>query len=822
MVGRPVERIEGTCELADLQGHEASIFPDHDVHRRAIERGLQQGTELLASLDPESPLDDLDGRIEDHLNQLGSLLAAHDPIEVIEQTRLAALPWNWKQLGYQAGVEIGFSIVELMSVAAMTNMSQDGSSREPAASIIDMSLDIIERLFDLGMLRSVLAANFDDPLALIQARVQASELTIRGSSYMELAEETNSTLFASDGLEEIVLDVCGFTFFHATTVLSAIHSLQVENTQRRLDRTYRDVRMEQQRHESGSTATESREKAARSLISALNPNAAAASVSLAELVTATGLDNGTVDAVLQAFSWTPDASLGLKEHARLFLRGSNPLRATPILRTPTGRAMLPHPALTQDALRETLEAKLRASTAWEKYQKHRGEVLETRTRSAIDRLLSPTRSWHGLNYYIPATQAEEVDGPDAFTKRVEGDHLILVDDVALIIEDKAVSLSSSSRSGLGSRLQKDLTGIITKAAGQADRLVQRIASDNGIRIDGEGWLDLRHIKEIHTIAVSLDDLGSTTTATADLVQAGLIKTESIPWTVSIHDLDLIAELTTRPAEFLLYLRRRRHPLATVMFTAPDELDLYLYFLSKGLYVEEDPEQLRSTFKFLPPATEAEKRKWIGQGPTYVTSQTDPLDAWYQESVLPQRAGRQPRPNAARKPSRGASPMESLLDEIDTLSPFGKVSIGATLLTGSSDTQTLMSGYGPSVVRRSHNGLKECTQTVPISTPDDGGWVMVWAVCPANDDPAIWEQKMRAYLRAKGHQLGVRRSALFAFSGEKPVLDAVFYEAIPSELDPLALSVSTYLRPASEMVPANLVPQSRRGQRAQPVRKNRKH
>ena len=78
------------------------------------------------------------------------------------------------------------------------------------------------------------------------------------------------------------------------------------------------------------------------------------------------------------------------------------------------------------------------------------------------------------------------------------------------------------------------------------------------------------------------------TATAKLAGAGLLSPDNIPWTVSLNDLDLITQLVDRPAEFLLYLRRRTEPRATEMFMAVDELDLFLLFFRMGLYVEPDP------------------------------------------------------------------------------------------------------------------------------------------------------------------------------------------------------------------------------------------
>jgi hypothetical protein len=131
---------------------------------------------------------------------------------------------------------------------------------------------------------------------------------------------------------------------------------------------------------------------------------------------------------------------------------------------------------------------------------------------------------------------------------------------------------------------------------------ERIVDDKGLRLRDGTWLDLADVREIHSVVTSLDDMPGIATATAKLAGAGLLPPDNIPWTVSLNDLDLVTQLVDRPAEFLLYLRRRTEPRATEMFMAVDELDLFLLFFRMGLYVEPDPEvasrEMPSRNKFL--------------------------------------------------------------------------------------------------------------------------------------------------------------------------------------------------------------------------------
>jgi hypothetical protein len=50
---------------------------------------------------------------------------------------------------------------------------------------------------------------------------------------------------------------------------------------------------------------------------------------------------------------------------------------------------------------------------------------------------------------------------------------------------------------------------------------------------------------------------------------------SPPWIASLHDLKVISKVIERPAEFLLYLRRRADSGVTDYHRAADEPDLFM-------------------------------------------------------------------------------------------------------------------------------------------------------------------------------------------------------------------------------------------------------
>ena len=204
----------------------------------------------------------------------------------------------------------------------------------------------------------------------------------------------------------------------------------------------------------------------------------------------------------------------------------------------------------------------------------------------------------------------------------------------------------------------------------------------------------------------------------------------------------------------------------------------------------------------------------------ITSRTDPLDAWYFEDHLRTRDGKKRLPTAPPKPRMASRSARWAHRTNHTLGDLDCPSIIATLLSGDIKTQRRMAPHARDVCAGTANGATERTITIPIPTLDDGGWVMVWGTCPKGSDRVRWELARRAYLRAKGHQLGVSRAAMFAFDGETGETIGVLYEQIPEELSATDAAVAALLQPASALRNTESVRTQIRGQRSQPHRKRR--
>jgi hypothetical protein len=756
---------------------------------------------LIQSLAGASdPTAEIDAATEQTLVRVMDGAQRFNPFRVIEVARQAYLPWaregevRFDPACSPARLELLAALALASRIGQLSALRDEAPPQAIAQFVSEVSPDL-DRLLELTHLRAVISTDPTDRMGLIALLVRAKEVHMRETAYPEMARKTVVQLFTgNDAVRSGLVSTAGFDVTDALEVLTAVHQLQLERLNERLRRMASTVRTAMD-----AVARDALDEGARAAVRAVltntwEPDEEATTVGLPELVAATDVPEHRVSAILDRFSLNLD-DRNPAEVLVAFASGDNPWRARPIARTTDGRVMLPHNALTIDAVRQNLETALHGSPFWAAYAQHRGDLLESRTRIALDRLLPGAQARHGFLYYVPDGDDElRLGEPLRYSKRVEGDHLYLVHDVAVIVEDKAVAFSSQSRGGKVSRMRTDLTGIVTDASKQGARLRDAIDRDGGVVIEGEGWVDLSHVREVHTVAVSLDDLSNVTTATAELMRAGLLRPDNIPWTVSLHDLELIVELVERPAEFLLYLRRRRAPHVTDMFSAPDELDLFICFFEEGLWVEPDPDQVRKAFPFLPEPTTAERRRYRRQVPTFLTSRTDPVDRWFYSRSAPDPT------RIAPKPRMVASPLAELVDELARRRVPGWLSIGSTLLGLATAAQHQMARTARALLANPSPDGQGRSVTIPVtgSTESRDGWLLVWSTLPAACDSVDEERQLRDYLQAKKHQLALPRGVVFLYEEATGDLAGAFFDDHIGALPPDLLQRQRSLRSANSM------------------------
>lgn len=778
--------------------------PSLDVHGQVVLSSIEAMERLVRQFaDREDPAAEINADFRQAVDDFAGKLEHFDPIRLIEVARITYLPFA--PVGMVAATpEASAAHVELMALLALSRADQRGAASVEPVKFQAMSEFTheakltLEHLPQLAQLRALAETDPDNRFGLIETHLRGSQVWMRNSSYPVMAQQTVVTLLDGDpDVRGILMSELGFDAGTAMAVLEGCHDLQQAAMNDRMI-AMRDAVDEGMSSVSDGSSLDPdlRVATVSKFEAAFEPGAESCTVSINDLADHIGVAVNTVSKVVEQFR-VDIAGMAPVDVVDAFMAGNNPLRTRPIVVADDGRIILPHNALNADAVKENLEVHLKVVPSnWAKYDLHRGKTLERRTTTALSRMLPGASQRDGVEYYVPANEQELQSGdPATYTKRVESDHLILVDDVAFIVEDKAVALSALSKGGKTNRIRTDLTNIITKAAEQSGRLRDAIERDGGVRVHGEGWVDLGHVREIHTIAVSLDDLSSISTATAELVRAGLLDYENIPWTVSIHDLELIVELVERPADFLLYLRRRTRVETTVMFSAPDELDLFLYFYENGLWVEPNPEQVREAFPFLPAPTAGELRRYREQLPMFITSRTDALDSWFYTKDSKQRGVIR-----APKPKMVESPFADLVDDIQARGVNGWLSIGATLLEGSTAMQHKLASNARDLLNQPTGTDTGRNLTVPLtsSVKQAEGWLLVWATRPVGVDPDKFRTTVAEYLRTKKHQLSLPRGAVFLYDeGTHDLVDVVFDGRI-GELDAHLSAKLSSLRPASAL------------------------
>lgn len=747
-----------------------------DLHVGVIVESLAGTGALLHEVTRATdPVVEVEERIASVVKELSGGLIGIEPAGTIEVIRMMFLPWSHSAMTGHAGAEGGPSIAEVLALAFLgSTAGSDPEVRRPVdqdiCGLISETLSAKAREFlNLTSIRDMLMADSAQPLDRIAFDVKTAGKLMRSTSYADMQADTLRGLFGHADVRDLVERELDFSAATAILFLETCHEMQTELLNRR-GRGIADVW-----NAFTPDARQAPSKQEKSLMrdaftDLFNPSAALSAISLGDLATRAGIDESLSGLLASVFSI--DLAPGAATLLARLADGDSPFRASPLI-VLDDRVMLLHPAQIQDAIKDSFEAALASTGSWDAYQQHRGKYLEDCIQALMARVLPGATAYDGFEYFIPKDEAEVARDPSVYTKLVEGDHLFVLDDVAVIVEDKAIPLSVCSRTGEVEPLRKNLARSITKGAKQAGRLKERIVADQGLQLRSGSWLDLSAIREIHTVVTSLDDLSGVSTATALLVQAGLLASDNIPWTVSLHDLDLITQLVDRPAEFLLYLRRRTDPLTTVMFTAVDELDLFLAFFGGHLYVEPDPEQVARELPWVGTARPGQIRRYKKQSPTLITSHTDALDAWHFSLHPPNgiSAG-----DIAPKPTMVTSPAGELIDLVQSRGAFGGFSVGATLLDASTKAQRRLAELGRELVSLTRTDRRPHSIAVPVGVSLLKSWLFVWVSRPPATPISNAKARAEAYLVAKREQYQIPRGVAFLYDGETGELLNVTYDA----------------------------------------------
>jgi len=241
-------------------------------------------------------------------------------------------------------------------------------------------------------------------------------------------------------------------------------------------------------------------------------------------------------------------------------------------------SMLFLPAM-QPAIERALNPALHAPTAdkdaWVTYETHRGDFLEERTMAALSRLLCGAQIHRNLKYKTMPGQKSpfELDG------------LVLHDGKLLLIECKGGAFSSAARRGDLDAIEDRIDALITDAHEQAVRALEYIESVDKplFRVDDKLIdFDKGAVEEVFLITTTLEELGFLSARFNEVSRLPTTSLRQTPWTVPVHDLELVAKYITTAPIFIHYLGRRIALNAQKAMGAFDEMDWLGRYFFDGL------------------------------------------------------------------------------------------------------------------------------------------------------------------------------------------------------------------------------------------------
>ncbi|MEV5962741.1 hypothetical protein AB0L70_13320 [Kribbella sp. NPDC051952] len=711
----------------------------------------------------------------------------HDSLDVLESIvylNLMSDPEEYRETDHEGSA----AVVELVALIAGSGTVVGNAAQPGAYDMKDQpEVDGVQAcgmtaLNAASKWRLFEALQDENPTSGLSFQTVIRETSLRNTSYPHMLRQTLDAIFSHDDVIADCVAATGSTPTEIFRVLDAAYSVRERRWNERLLGLER-VHAIYLRWQEGDRSELTEAEAIEALGAVWANPANAAILDIPEVAAETGLPPDKIESILDLFtsSLEHDSAVDLVER---FFRGDNPLRLRPILRHPSGRRLVVHESLLLPAFRERIEEALKIAGRTDRYLRRRAKDLEDAALSHLKSML-PNSIVHGsFEYFIPHPEKPNEVEPSSFTKFVESDGLIIVDDVALIVEAKSGALSQRARSGDSKRLGQDLTKLVSDAASQAERMRERITKDGGLRLRNRTWLDLSGIREIYSVTITLDDLAGIVTVTDELVRAGLLPGINLPWTVSIHDLRIIGELVERPAELLLYLRRRTLPELTRTFLATDELDFFLHMLRAGLYVEPDPEILAREIPNIPPTAD-QRRRFKKQRTQFLTSRTVPLDDWYFYQLGSKKTpAEKPRLNVQADLLR-------LVDEIRDSGLPGWLSTSTSLLSCDETTRQDFIEYGSKLAQATRIDRQPHTLTVILGDRRQNFTVLVWACRPSNVTKQSFDRHHLRYLAAKKHQAQALRAAIIVFNEDGTFSHLLFDNREPGPNPELDADVSTF-------------------------------
>lgn len=719
--------------------------------------------EAFSSL--EALQEDFSSRVREEVEPLVELMSAADAFDLIELMRLREVPIS-PILGVESQFDGSGAALEIVALILTCRTSRNATALDQPASaqpheLVPILHDAATRLIRLTTAFTMVSARFSkEPLAQLAAEYQANVQFVRTMQYPHLQDRQNADLLASERLRGVLESALGFSYDQFIQVRDAItSSLYSDRFIALRDETAGIVR----KYGSLSRVPSEVERQFGDAITRMMflPGERA-QFTVADIAVFTDCQVDVVQRVFDVFS-TDFIKRDPSDAVNAFLRGHNPFRTAGLVSDGAGNYLIAGNPIGTDNMRYVVEIALKNGRKWSAYNNARTAMSERNAIDEIECLLKSKVLYRGLKYFAPNDGIDadklNVDCTNLTTvgKETECDGLFVIDDLAVCVEVKGRTITDAARRGDVRRLARELANIVGSAASQARRLEALIELNGGVWKADHTWLSLESVREIRSIAVCLDDIGPLAIAMDDLRRSNILDDGSLPWVTSLHDLSVIAQVVDRPAEFLLYLRRRTDSGAATLFRATDELDLFMLFLSSDhLYIEPNPDHVASDHPMAPVPTKGARRRFRRtQRPVRVLTHTDPLDAW-----LYKIDGSSPFP--ADKPTFTANSFTlNLVDKLTEERPPGWLRVTSDLLASSGESQANLENAVRSVVSSTQLDHQYHSATQAFAGVY-GFPVIVVGSCPLGTPQEKAVDDLAAYAVVRKYQLKSDRAVAISF------------------------------------------------------------
>jgi hypothetical protein len=578
--------------------------------RETFERGARLFEELQEGVTIEEA-------IELRRHELRELLTRFDAVHFLGQLVFSEVPFNPETNKESEHRGVAY-VVELAAAELLTRPSRAGASNVTPA--IDANvLEPVRRLcHEAAPLESIrrtrTAGGFASAESAARARAASHHLMLRGPGWPWQEHETLRGLFGPDQFSTRLKRSLGFDVEDAIACSEAVARLAPKRLDEHMTAARESAAGFDANHPAHQWATatltgwqDAGPAELRALaitgVWALNHLGDALLLDEESLAAAAAVDPAAARAFLSALS------LPVGQPEGDWFQMAESVRQDPFIEFPGSGFLATVVGNDLWALRGIFETVLKGDDA---YRMHRSRWLEERAADLVRRALDPDHVHLSVEYSYEDGEGRRIHG--------EIDGLVVSGDVAILVEAKGATMRPGARRG-GEAFIKHVRDNLTKAAQQGTQARQALSEPGLVTQNGKP-LDLPPVREVHPIVVTLDDLSAVAPVLWEF-QGTRVMPEgvTIPWVVTLHELDLVASTIEWPVQLVHFLRRRSRLNQLGQFIASDELDWWMHYLLVGLYFEDEPLT----------------------GPIRLMSHTDPLDAW----ILHDRGRRRTLPRSRR-------------------------------------------------------------------------------------------------------------------------------------------------------------------------------